>query len=125
MTCPRCGFPISSEPCKLCGLVEFDSYELARFSNATQRRFEFTFIVLQKHFALSEAIKTIDGVKSATTDEILPRTFIFFPDNCTGTLFKFLQQITTMSDWSVLINGRTRPFSLELWLPLLELTELI
>ena len=124
MTCPRCGFQTYQEPCTLCGQKDFNDFELSRFSGESPPRLEFTLIAPVKHLDPSHPVFSNRSIRSAITDEFKPRLFLFFPDDQSEALFEFLRQLTNLKDWSMMINGRLRPFSQELWLPLLEMSKL-
>ncbi|MBN1879262.1 hypothetical protein JW823_04050 [bacterium] len=97
---------------------------MARFSEESKPRLEFTLITSAHTIDPSSPLHSYKGPMSAITEDIQPRRFFFFPDQQSAMLFDFLRQITSLKDWSVLVNGRIRPYSQELWLPLLEMAEL-
>jgi hypothetical protein len=123
MICPRCGFPTHLAPCQLCGQTDFDQFELTRFTENSGGRMECTIIVPSS--SLSElSYSHYDKLPHATSDEMQARLFVFFADCHSQSLFDFLSFCRTLQKWSILVNGRVRPFVQELWLPLLELSEL-
>ncbi len=123
MICPRCGLVVTFTPCRLCGLNDFDDFELNRYKEQKPGRFECTVIIQEKDLARFELKATLHGYRHVYTDEINPRCFVFFSDDHHEQLFEFLKSIQVLDDWSLMINGRIRPFARELWLPLLELAK--
>lgn len=124
MICPRCGFQSPEMPCTLCGQTDFSAYEMARFSAQSSRRFEITVVIFERDMAGSVPVDPESGVLIGTSREKQPRTFYFFPDGTTCGVPDFLKRIPEGTPWSLLINGRLRPYSQELWLPLVELVNL-
>ncbi len=124
MGCPRCSFPDSHSNCELCGLSDFDSFEITRLEKPARDSFEFTLIFPDsKPFPPPHRIcPTYTKIKK--TSEALPRYFIFFPDHSDHHLIPFLQAIQPYSGWQLLINGHIRPYAQELWLPLMEILHL-
>ena len=123
MICPRCGFQTSIVQCPLCDQKDFNQFELNRYSEGRHNRLEITLILSGNLPVQLNEILNLDGVKHAVTEELIPRHFFFFSDHEYESLFKILTLVRDYKGWSILINGRLRPFTQELWLPLLELTE--
>jgi len=124
MTCPRCGFPTTDTPCILCGQTDFTAFEMARFGDAAPPRFEFTVVVYSRELITAPPIDRFPGVSTELTRETQPRRFYFFPDGCPATVADLLKELPDHIRRSVLINGRLRPYSQELWLPLSQLVNL-
>jgi hypothetical protein len=120
MICPRCGFP-GHMPCKLCGQTDFITYELNRFTKASPGRLEFTVILSRRDLDLQNLGLTEAGCDYAQTDEYFPRIFCFFSQKNIARFSTFLGSVQHIKSKSLLINGRWRPYSQELWLPLLEM----
>jgi hypothetical protein len=123
MICPRCGFDVAFTPCRLCGLQAFDSYELDRYKEQVPSRFECTVVIRRKDIVQQGFQLSFDRYRHAHTDEMEPRYFVFFSDDQHEQLFEFLRSIQGLNKWSLMVNGRIRPFARELWIPLLELSE--
>ena len=123
MICPRCGLVVNFTPCRLCGLNDFDDFELNRYKEQRSGRFECTLVIWEKDLIDWELKSAVDAYRHVYTDEMNPRCFVFFSDDDHEQLFEFLKLIHRLHDWSLMINGRIRPFSRELWLPLLELAK--
>lgn len=123
MICPRCGFDVAFTPCRLCGLQDFDTYELDRYKEQIPGRFECTVVIRRKDLVQNGVSVSLDRYCHAQTDEMEPRYFVFFSDDNHAPLFEFLKSIQGLKKWSLMVNGRTRPFARELWIPLLELSE--
>jgi len=122
MSCPRCSFPESNHDCcELCGLDDFAEFELNQHRSHQDPRFEITltmpdteeFQIVKKHLDHSFTYKI--------TAEKIPQIFIFFDDTVTGRVYELLDSVRRLSGWKLLINGRHRPYSEELWLPVLQI----
>ena len=126
MTCPRCGFPTEVFPCTLCGLTEPDTFELQRFNVNGQNRFEFTFVV-NKDVLLNNGfdLNSFEGLLSATSVGPPEKVYAFLENTKTKHLYPILDAFSRIDGklWTLLINGRIRPYIQELWLPLFALTE--
>ncbi len=120
MICPRCGYPGIS-PCKLCGQDDYVEFELNRFTQKPPGRLEFTVVIPQIDLNKHKYDPANKGVKYAVTKECAPGVFFFFDHNSLEQLSGFLESVRHIKTWSLLVNGRLRPFSQELWLPLLEM----
>jgi hypothetical protein len=121
MSCPRCGFPESIDRCDLCGLTEFDAYELKRFEEESSNRFELTLCIPSSIDFNEVNLGDKDELPRLTTSSNRPDTYIFFGDGTSRELAQFLEALKGARGWTLLINGRPRPFTEALWLPLLEL----
>ncbi len=120
MSCPRCGFP-GSEPCALCSTNHFDTYEMERHQGNAPSRFEFSLVFPagKRYEPLLELLD--DSVSYRKTDEFAPRYFVFFKDKQNRKIGPFLERSKGLENVFLLVNGRIRPFTEALWLPLLEL----
>jgi len=124
MDCPRCGFPTDNYPCLLCGQDNFDDYELARYNDNRPDRIEITIIVKNADIpAVLTANLTNLDIRQALTKAIEPVRYFFISNRQHNKLAILLNYLKSAANWSMLVNGRKRPFTQELWLPLIELTE--
>jgi hypothetical protein len=123
MTCPRCGYPTQAIPCQLCAQDHFDEFEMSRFHGTDNPRFELTIVCMnedipeQLHRCFPE-----ENIPSRFSTET-SRYYLFLPDSTRRNLKQILNSLSGTEGWRILINGRYRPFIEELWLPLLDLTE--
>jgi len=121
MSCPRCGFPESIDRCDLCGLTEFDAYALQRFDEGSPKRFELTLCIpSDTEFSPIKAVVK-EGIPRLTTSTNRPDLYLFFEDGKCGDLAPLLKALGGLKGWTLLVNGRPRPYVEALWLPLLEL----
>ncbi len=122
MTCPRCGYPQDQEPCSLCGQKEFDRYEMMRFKDGKTKRFEITLIVGTDSLDKSTLTSFSEHVRFADYLSAKSETYFFFQDGTHREAITFLSRLDKSSgDFRILINGRPRPYSAELWLPMISI----
>jgi hypothetical protein len=121
ITCPRCGYPEASMPCELCGQDGFTDFEMSKYRGENPHRFEFTLSFADtSEFEKAEMLIN-DGLPHRMTHEKRPRHFVFFRDRQDRELIPFLKVLRGTPGWELRVNGRPRPYTEELWLPLLDL----
>ncbi len=122
MSCPRCSYPETDfDKCRLCGLVNLAEYELNRFQSDNNRGFEITLVFPDRPEFQFVKQQLDESVAHLITNDQNPRIFVFFDDTNSWKVNGFLETQKGLSAWKFMINGRERPYSEELWLPLLQI----
>ena len=121
MKCPRCGFPATSEPCRLCGQTDFDDYELNRFIEQDTARYDITIYFSEHEF--QEHIKKVpEDVTSCVSGSSASKfRYLFFTDESLHKVSATISTLKPIKNRGLLVNGRPRPYFEELWLPLVNL----